>query len=199
MGRVRELGVADEPEGFGLGALTLSSMIYRLGFWIGPTPADEEAACAELYTRVRLAEEIWREFDRPPSPVPRIRGFVDAVLDVFPVGSATNSPWKYSDVTDDAMADTFTPTIRGPHREVIALLTRLAHDHGLQAFDLAAHRLLDAAEVTEIDGRLWTEARLGGGMDELEFFDCRGPEIARERLGLPDQDPGAAEEGADAR
>ncbi|WP_157773423.1 hypothetical protein [Brachybacterium vulturis] len=174
-------------------------MRYRLGFWIGPAPADAEAACAELYTRVRLAEEIWREFDRPPPPVPRIRGFVDAVLGVLPADPAESSPWKHSDVADDAMADTFTPTIRGPHRGAIAILTRLAHDHGLQAFDLAAHRLLDAAEVIEVDGGLWTDAHLGGGADQPEFFDCRGPEIARERLGLPAQDPETAEEGTDAR
>lgn len=166
-------------------------MIYRLGFWIGPSPADAEAACADLYTRVRLAEEIWREFDRPPSPVPRIRGFVEAVLELLPIDGPGGFPWKYTDVADDAMADTFTPTIRGPHREVIAMLTQLAQEHEVQALDVTAHRLLSPADLSLVDGVLSTAARLGGGFDEPEYFECRGPEIARERLGLLALDPDA--------
>lgn len=198
----RGLGVVDE-QAAGCGRTgTLSGMIYRLGFWIGPSPAKAEEACADLYTRVLLAEEIWREFDRPPPPVPRILRFAEAVLERFPNDGSRNSLWKHTDVADDAMTDTFTPTIHGPYREAIAILTRLAQEHEVCAFDLTAHRVLSVTDLMDVDGVLSTRAHLGGGDDDPEFFDCRGPEIARERLGLPatgpyaDADADADEDGS---
>lgn len=172
--RLRDLGTVEGRDGSPRRALTVARRGYRLGFWIGPAPADAEEACADLHTRLERAEEIWKEFDRPLPPLPRIRAFVEAVLEAFPTDDLAGSPWKCSDIAEDAQADTFTPSIRGPHREVIGLLTQLAHAHGLQAFDLVAHRLLDAGDVMEVDGAPWTTARLGGGLDDLEHVDCRG-------------------------
>jgi hypothetical protein len=88
------------------------------------------------------------------------------------------------DTAEEALGETFTPVLRGPNRRVIGRLTQLAHEHGVQAFDLAAHRTLHIADVLEHEDGPLISGPLGGGWDEPEDFACRGPEIARERLGL---------------
>jgi len=160
-------------------------MRYRIGFWIGPAPADDESACADLHTRLHTSGQFVDSPTPPLPPCPRIARFAAAVLAEFPVDLGDpRSPWKDADTAAAAQGETFTPVLCGPDRRVIGRLTQLAHDHGLQAFDLAAHRILRERDVVEWEDGAWITGPLGGGWDEPEAFACRGPEIARERLGL---------------
>lgn len=160
-------------------------MRYRIGFWIGPTPADEESACADLHMRLHTSGQLVDSPAPEQPPCPRIARFAEAVLAEFPADPLDErSPWKYVDTAEEALGETFTPVLRGPNRRVIGRLTQLAHEHGVQAFDLCAHRRLDVRDVLEHEDGPLISGRLGGGWNEPEDFACRGPEIARERLGL---------------
>ena len=173
-------------------------MRYRIGFWIGPAPVDDESSCADLHTRMHTSGQFVDSPAAEQPPCPRIARFAEAVLAEFPADPLDDrSPWKYSDTAEDALGETFTPVLRGPNRRVIGRLAQLAHEHGLQAFDLAAHRILHVRDVLEHEDGPLMSGPLGGGWDEPEDFACRGPEIARERLGLAPTDHVRAVAGAE--
>ncbi|MGO2311635.1 MAG: hypothetical protein ACTIMA_01255 [Brachybacterium tyrofermentans] len=195
-------------------------MIYRLGFWTGPVPADDESACADLHTRIYAAEYRRQATGCKPPPVPEVRRFVDAVLAELPesaedpagagdLGSGESlasvrdpadlgkeapaeeeaCPWGSGDVAGTATAEVFLPRLRGPHRRAIALLTQIAHEHGLHGFDLAAHRMLSMADAYWVDEVPSTDAILGvdpstvlADLSASRERICRGPELARRRL-----------------
>ncbi|GLI30936.1 MULTISPECIES: hypothetical protein [Brachybacterium] len=160
-------------------------MRYRIGFWIGPAPVDDESACADLHMHLHTAGQFVGSPTPPLPPNPRIVRFTADVLEEFPADLADpRSPWRDADAAEAAHGQTFAPVLFGPDRKVIGRLTQLAHEHGLQTFDLAAHRLLRLEDVVEWEDGPWITGPLGGSWDEPEAFACRGPEIARERLGL---------------
>lgn len=178
-------------------------MIYRLGFWTGPVPADDESACADLHTRIYAAQHRRQTTGLRPPPVPEMRRFVAAVLAELPElpehpeqpevtedpAGEPACPWSDGDVAGSSTADVFLPVLRGPHRRAIALLTQIAHEHGMHGFDLAAHRMLSIADVYWIDEVPSTDAILA--VDPATVLTdlsasreriCRGPELARQRL-----------------
>lgn len=197
-------------------------MIYRLGFWTGPVPADDESACADLHTRIYAAQHRRQVTGGKPPPVPEVRRFVEAVLAELPesaedparagdlgsgeplasvrdragpgreapaVEEAAACPWGSGDVAGAATAKVFLPRLRGPHRRAIALLTQIAHEHGLYGFDLASHRMLSMADVYWVDEVPSTDAILGvdpstvlADLSAPRERICRGPELARQRL-----------------
>jgi hypothetical protein len=106
----------------------MRAMSYRLGFWIGPAPVDDESACADLHTRLHTSGQFVDSPTDPQPPCPRIARFAAAVLAEFPADlDEEGSPWKHSDTGSEAHGETFTPVMRGPDRRVIGRLTRLAH------------------------------------------------------------------------
>lgn len=165
-------------------------MIYRLGFWTGPVPADDESACADLHTRIYAAQHRRQATGSKPPPVPEVSSFVDAVLAELPeCAEETACPWGASDVAGAATTEVFLPRLRGPHRRAIALLTQIAHEHGLHGFDLAAHRMLSMADAYWVDEVPSTDAILGvdpstvlADLSASRERICRGPELARRRL-----------------
>lgn len=162
-------------------------MIYRIAFWIGPELADTDSACADLHTALHVAGQFIDGVHEPQPAVPRIARFVEEVLEEFPEdGLDPRSPWKYGDVSESALGTTFVPVLYGPLRPVIGWLARRAHEHGLRVFDLAAHRLLLPQDIIEENGSVLIGGPLGGNGGSPEGIGCQGPEIARERLGLPD-------------
>lgn len=177
-------------------------MIYRLGFWTGPVPADDESACADLHTRIYAAQRRRQATGGRPPPVPEMRRFVEAVLVELPERAEDpdgaeeetcvekeTCPWSDAGVAGAATADVFLPLLRGPHRRAIALLTQIAHEHGLHGFDLAAHRILSMADVFWVDEVPSTDAILGidpftvlADLPAARERICRGPELARQSL-----------------
>ncbi|MCG7309159.1 hypothetical protein [Brachybacterium sp. ACRRE] len=121
-------------------------MLYRLGFWLGPTPTDPIDACAALNQHIFATDHAWGETGTPVPPVPRIAAFVQEALRRYPVdddGGEGIPIWKYTDVEACAAGQAFHANLTGLGAEIARDdLAELAASLDINAFDLVQHRIL---------------------------------------------------------
>ncbi|MBK0330021.1 hypothetical protein I8D64_01195 [Brachybacterium sp. MASK1Z-5] len=131
-------------------------MLYRLGFWLGPTPSDPIDACAALNQHIFAADHAWGETGTAVPPVPRIAAFVQEALRRYPLDEGDEDPdvdgedgaqgipiWKYTDVEACAAGQAFHANLTGLGAEIARDdLAELAASLDINAFDLVQHRIL---------------------------------------------------------
>lgn len=126
-------------------------MLYRLGFWLGPTPTDSFDACAALNQHIFAADHAWGETGTAVPPVPRIAAFVQEALRRYPLeqggtrdGGERGVPiWKYTDVEACAAGQAFHANLTGQGAAIARDdLAELATSLGINAFDLVQHRII---------------------------------------------------------
>jgi hypothetical protein len=186
-------------------------MLYRLGFWLGPSPADALEACHALNQHICATDHAWGILETPVPPVPRIRAFVEEALRRYPLDDPAGSIWKYPDVRECAAGQAFHANLTGAGAQHARDdLAELAAAMGINAFDMVQHRMLPdrspgayAGEQSPnpdvlpayLAGEDPTDDGTAEGIDaeilagERSRYSprarvCDGPERARESLGL---------------
>jgi len=117
-------------------------MSYDLAVWEGERPADDEAATK--FFRERIVPQL-EEYgpSNPVPPTPRIRAYVEALLDRWPdikiVGTEVineDSPWSDSPLMGDAIGwFVYFPMQWGRAAEASAFAAEVAQQHGLVCYD----------------------------------------------------------------
>jgi len=105
-------------------------MSYDIAVWVGERPADDDAAAEEFEARADASEDD----DLPPGP--RIKAYVDALLQRFPEGS-DEGVWAGEPLLDEAGGDFLYLTLIVGNRldDVVRHAGELARRHGLVAYD----------------------------------------------------------------
>jgi hypothetical protein len=117
-------------------------MSYDLAVWEGERPVDNEAATK--FFRERIVPQL-EEYDlsSPVPPTPRIRAYVETLLDRWPdievVGTEVvneDSPWSVSPLMGDAIGwFAYFPMQWGRAAEASAFAAEVAQQHGLVCYD----------------------------------------------------------------
>ncbi|MET8156139.1 hypothetical protein ABZT47_07185 [Sphaerisporangium sp. NPDC005289] len=115
-------------------------MSYDLVVWEGEQPADDEAAEVEYDAVMELMEE-----DEAPVPTPRIRAYVEALLQRWPditTDQGEDSPWATGPLIDEARGGVISLSMQWSRAdEASGVAARLAHEHGLVCYDPQTSRL----------------------------------------------------------
>ena len=123
-------------------------MSYDLAVWEGEPPADDQAALAQFkeYAERYLEGEVVV----PVPPTDRIRGYVEALLAVYPDltdDDDDGSPWSTGPLLSEAIGSfIYFPMTWSRYREVSEVSARIARVHGLVCFDPQLGRLRPTAE-----------------------------------------------------
>jgi hypothetical protein len=125
-------------------------MSYDLAVWEGERPADDQAAfaqykeCVERYLEGGVAV--------PVPPTDRIRGYVEALLAVYPDltdDEDDGSPWSTGPLLSEANGSfIYFPMTWSRCAEVSEVSARIALAHGLVCFDPQLERLRPVVEPT---------------------------------------------------
>jgi hypothetical protein len=118
-------------------------MSYDLAVWIGERPVDDEAGMKFYLERIVPQLE---EYDpsKPTPPTPRIRAYVEALLDHWPDIEADDdgSPWSTSPLMGEAVGwFVYFPMVFSMADEASAFAADLARQHGLVCYDPQLERL----------------------------------------------------------
>jgi hypothetical protein len=108
-------------------------MTYDLAVWEGERPASYEAAVATFQD----LSERFLEPETSAPPTPRIRSYVEALLDHWPdFDIDEDSPWADSPLMDNAVGPIFYfAMVPSKADEASAFAAELARSHGLVCFD----------------------------------------------------------------
>lgn len=110
-------------------------MSYDLTVWVGERPADDEAADEQYEEVMELLEEAADEPDDAAAPSPRIRAYLDALVQKWPY-DAPDSPWAVVPLTDDAAGDAVLITLVSRRSDKASdFAAGLAAEHGLVCYD----------------------------------------------------------------
>ena len=121
-------------------------MSYDLAVWEGDCPADD-AGAAYLFEQLY---EKYLEGEHTVSPTPRIRAYVEALLDRWvDLTEETDdvSPWSTGGLMDNASGPiVYLAMVYSRSAEVSAAASRMAAEHGLVCFDPQSARLRPTAD-----------------------------------------------------
>jgi hypothetical protein len=120
---------------------------YDLAVWEGERPADDAEA---LRTYQALYERYIGGSDDPVEPTPKIRRYVEALLERWIDMTEDEddiSPWSAGPLMDEASGPFIYFAMRWSMcEEVSAQAARMADDHGLVCYDPQADRLRPTPE-----------------------------------------------------
>ncbi|WP_431897237.1 hypothetical protein [Nonomuraea sp. bgisy101] len=113
-------------------------MSYDLAVWEGVKPADDKIAGGVYEGMMELME---KDGDVPPTP--RIRAYVDALLERWPdIDESEDSPWSMSPLIDAANGSLiYFPMVFSMAEEASAFAAGVASDHDLVCYDPQLERL----------------------------------------------------------
>lgn len=106
-------------------------MSYDLAVWEGERPSDDADATVQY-------EALMARMDQDESPpTPRIRAFVEALLERWPdIDDDEASPWADSPVMGNAVGPiVYFAMVFSRAEEASAYAAQLAHAHGLVCYD----------------------------------------------------------------
>jgi hypothetical protein len=114
------------------------SVRYDLAVWEGERPADDEIA-RDVYNA--MMELMEKDADVPPTP--RIRAYVDALLERWPnINESEDSPWSTSPLIDEANDSLiYFPMVFSMAEEASAFAADVASEYGLVCYDPQLERL----------------------------------------------------------
>lgn len=118
-------------------------MSYDLAVWEGDRPADDEAGMK--FYREQIVPQLQAYDPRNPiAPTPRIRAYVEALLERWPdiTDDDDGSPWSTSPLMCEAVGwFVYFPMVFSMADEASAFAADLARQHGLVCFDPQLQRL----------------------------------------------------------
>ena len=119
----------------------MAAMSYDLAVWEGDRPPDDRAGQAVYLEHVKLLE-ISDPAD-PIPPTPRIRAYVEALLDRWPdIDEHDDSPWASGPLMSEAIGSViYFPMVYSMAEEASAFAADLARQHGLVCYDPQLDRL----------------------------------------------------------
>ena len=118
-------------------------MSYDLAVWEGDRPADDEAGTKFYREQIVTALEAY-DPRNPVPPTPRIRAYVEALLERWPdiTDDDDGSPWSTSPLIGEAVGwFVYFPMVYSMADEASAFAADLARQHGLVCFDPQLQRL----------------------------------------------------------
>jgi hypothetical protein len=125
-----------------------AAMSYDLAVWEGERPVSDEASAR--FFRERIVPQI-KEYDpsNPVAPTPRIKAYVEALLDRWPdfadAGDEIvneDSPWSTSPLMGEAVGwFVYFPMRWSMAAEASAFAAETAQQHGLVCYDPQFERL----------------------------------------------------------
>jgi hypothetical protein len=123
-------------------------MSYDLAVWEGERPSDDEAATKFFLERIMPQIEKY-DLSNPIPPAPRIRAYVEALLDHWPdIGVVGNemvnedSPWSVSGLMGEAIGwFVYFPMQWAKAAEASAFAAEVAQQHGLICYDPQTEQL----------------------------------------------------------
>ena len=109
-------------------------MSYDLAVWEGARPSNDEDASA-LYEE--LMDKLETGDFADPTPTPRIKAFVEALLAKWPdIDASDDSPWATGPLMDEAMGPfVHFPMVFSRADEASAFAASLAGERGLVCYD----------------------------------------------------------------
>lgn len=148
-------------------------MIRTLVLWPGPSPADSASACHEYSSKMISHGISWYRHGTLPGQDPEVLDFCRAAVKSLRASSAgRESPWEVPGEYGTLWGEVLTVEFDGPQPAAVATVARLAHEHGLVLFDLPAHRVLTAADITTTFGVPMIPAAAPRSFFEL-VMECR--------------------------
>lgn len=112
-------------------------MSYDLAVWEGEPPTDDAAGLAELLNQ----QGQYHHANPRIPPSPKIRAYVEALLQVYPdlspsAGDDDLSPWSTAPLIGEANGPyVYFPMVWSRCEEVSAVAARIARNHGLNCYD----------------------------------------------------------------
>jgi len=119
----------------------MAAMSYDLAVREGDRPPDDRAGKAAYLEHAKLLEDA--DLADPIPPMPRIRAYVEALLDRWPdFDEHDESPWASSPLMSEAIGSfIYFPMVYSMAEEASAFAAELARQHGLVCYDPQLDRL----------------------------------------------------------
>jgi hypothetical protein len=117
-------------------------MSYDLAVWEGDRPADDEDG-AKFYREHIVPRLESYDPGTPIPPTPRIRAYVQALLEHWPdLSEDLNGPWQVSPLMSSAIGSfIYFPMAWSMADEASAFAAEVARQHGLVCYDPQQERL----------------------------------------------------------
>jgi hypothetical protein len=119
----------------------MAAMSYDLAVWEGDRPPDDQAGSAVYLEHLKLLEDA--DPADPIPPTPRIRAYVEALLDRWPdIDEHDESPWASSPLMSEGIGSfIYLTMVYSMAEETSAFAADLARQHGLVCYDPQLDRL----------------------------------------------------------
>lgn len=128
-------------------------MSRTLALWPGPSPGVATRACRDYSSRMIRHGITWSRTGTVPDQDPGVLAFCRTAARQLRASAAGRvSPWRVPAEFGTLWGDVLTLELGGSPPVALAILARLAEDHGLVLFDLSTHRLLTTADISTVFG-----------------------------------------------